>query len=104
VAFDDAFPSAPGHTLVVPRRHVGRLLDLTERESAELWGLARDQLARLESTGPDAYTVGVNDGPAAGQTVAHVHLHLIPRRFGDVTDARGGLRWVLPNSAPYWRT
>lgn len=51
---------------------------------------------------PDGYTTGLNDGPAAGQTVPHVHMHLIPRHHGDVEDPRGGIRWVLPRAAKYW--
>lgn len=103
VAFEDAYPSAPGHTLIIPRRHVGRLLDLADDEAAELWEAAMVQLRRLETSGrPDAYTVGVNDGSAAGQTVPHVHLHLIPRRVGDTPDPRGGVRLVLPGTARYW--
>lgn len=51
---------------------------------------------------PDAFNIGINDGPAAGQTVPHLHLHLIPRYEGDVTDARGGVRWVIPEKADYW--
>jgi len=101
-AFEDAYPSTPGHVLVVPRRHVGRILDLTEAEFHDLWHVAREQMHRLESTHPDAYTIGVNDGAAAGQTVAHVHLHIIPRRLGDTADPRGGVRWAVPDTAPYW--
>ena len=51
---------------------------------------------------PNAYNIGINDGPAAGQTVPHLHLHLIPRHKGDVVDARGGVRWVIPGKADYW--
>lgn len=51
---------------------------------------------------PDAYNIGINDGPAAGQTVAHLHIHLIPRYLGDSEDPRGGVRWVLPGKAQYW--
>ena len=51
---------------------------------------------------PDAFNIGINDGPAAGQTVPHLHLHLIPRYEGDVLDARGGVRWVIPEKADYW--
>lgn len=103
VSFKDAFPSAEGHTLVIPRRHVGRVSDLSLTEFAELWELAYWELRHLEKTGPaDAYTIGINDGPAAGQTVAHVHLHIVPRHHGDVPDPRGGIRWVLPQTAAYW--
>jgi diadenosine tetraphosphate (Ap4A) HIT family hydrolase len=56
----------------------------------------------LHGAPADAFTVGINDGPAAGQTVPHVHLHLIPRSEGDVPDPRGGIRWVLPETADYW--
>ena len=51
---------------------------------------------------PDGFTIGVNDGEAAGQTVAHAHVHVIPRRRGDVPDPRGGVRWVIPEPAAYW--
>ena len=51
---------------------------------------------------PDSYNIGVNDGPAAGQTVPHVHMHLIPRFKGDVQDPRGGVRWLIPDKADYW--
>jgi len=55
-----------------------------------------------QSQSPDGYNIGINDGEIAGQTVMHVHLHVIPRRAGDVTDPRGGIRWILPTKAPYW--
>jgi diadenosine tetraphosphate (Ap4A) HIT family hydrolase len=52
---------------------------------------------------PDGYNIGINDGVAAGQTVAHLHIHLIPRYFADSADPRGGVRWVLPKKAKYWK-
>lgn len=100
VAFLDAFPSAPGHTLIIPRRHVGLLADLTAEEHADLFAVLREIVSRTGTTG--ARSIGVNDGPLAGQTVPHVHLHVIPRREGDVGDPRGGIRWVLPGTAAYW--
>lgn len=106
VAFEDAFPSAGGHTLIVPRRHIERVLELTATEHTQMWDLARTQLTRLESMQPVdrtvGYTIGINDGQAAGQTVAHVHLHIIPRHAGDTPEPRGGLRWVIPATAKYW--
>jgi diadenosine tetraphosphate (Ap4A) HIT family hydrolase len=98
VAFEDVFPVTPGHALVIPRRHTDRVLDLTDTEYADLWSVGRHVLHQLEQHRPDAYTIAVNDGRAAGQTVPHVHLHLIPRKFGDlvVASARRGLRWVRP--------
>jgi diadenosine tetraphosphate (Ap4A) HIT family hydrolase len=104
VAFHDAYPSAENHTLVIPRRHVARLLDLDAGEYHDLWEVAHGQLRRLAALGADGFTVGVNDGPAAGQTVPHAHLHLIPRCHGDTSQARGGLRWVLPDTAVYWES
>jgi diadenosine tetraphosphate (Ap4A) HIT family hydrolase len=103
VAIKDVFPVTEGHTLVVPRRHVHSIYDLNNSEQAELWDLVarvRDSLNEQER--PDGFTVGVNDGTAAGQTVEHAHVHVIPRRRGDVEDPRGGVRWVIPDKACYW--
>ena len=103
VAFPDAYPLAPGHTLVVPRRHEPDLLGLTSAESLALWSLAMDLCREIRAEyGGDGLTVGVNAGVAAGQTVPHVHLHVVPRRVGDAPDPRGGIRWVLPERAAYW--
>jgi diadenosine tetraphosphate (Ap4A) HIT family hydrolase len=102
-AFSDAFPISEGHTLVVPKRHVASLFDLPEEEQAAVWRLvtlARGKL--MDEFRPDAFNVGVNDGPAAGQTVMHAHVHIIPRRKGDTADPRGGVRWIIPGKAQYW--
>ncbi len=56
----------------------------------------------IASDKPDGYNIGINDGPVAGQTVPHLHIHLIPRRTGDVADPRGGVRWIIPEKAAYW--
>jgi diadenosine tetraphosphate (Ap4A) HIT family hydrolase len=104
VALADEFPVAVGHTLVVPRRHVASLFELPSDELATLWRLVVDARARLlRDLNPDGFTVGVNDGSAAGQTVMHAHVHVIPRRNGDVDDPRGGVRWIIPDKARYWR-
>lgn len=103
LALRDRYPVAPGHTLVVPRRHVVSLFELDAAEWNELWSLVRsvrERVAKLADA--DGVNVGLNDGAAAGQTVAHAHVHLIPRRRGDVPDPRGGVRWVLPRTADYW--
>jgi diadenosine tetraphosphate (Ap4A) HIT family hydrolase len=103
VALRDGYPVSPGHTLIVPRRHVASLVDLSAEEWAAIGTLLRVARAALDATlAPQGYNVGVNDGPAAGQTVMHLHVHLIPRYHGDVTDPRGGVRWVLPAKADYW--
>lgn len=103
VAFADAFPLTPGHALVVPRRHESDLFGLTAEEQDDLWRLLRDVQARVQATHrPDGYNVGVNVGAAGGQTIGHVHVHLIPRYAGDVEDPRGGIRWIIPARARYW--
>ena len=98
----DAFPVTPGHTLVTTRRHVDDLFQLTESERNALWECvcqARDRLVRSHS--PDGFNVGVNIGRAAGQTVMHVHVHVIPRYRGDVAEPRGGVRGVIPGKMSY---
>ncbi len=103
-AFPDGFPVSPGHTLVVPRRHVADFFQLTAEERAAVFRLVaamKEQLDRERT--PAGYNVGVNAGEAAGQTVWHAHVHLIPRYRGDVEDPRGGVRWVVRARAPYWK-
>jgi len=103
LAVYDSFPLSNGHTLIVPRRHVASVFDLSEVEFEALWSmlkLARSRLRALHA--PAAFNVGINDGNEAGQTVDHAHVHLIPRYVGDVPDPRGGVRWVLPARARYW--
>jgi diadenosine tetraphosphate (Ap4A) HIT family hydrolase len=103
VAFLDAFPVTPGHSLIVPRRHEPDFLALTAAEQAAVWALAASVTRQLHAShAPDGYNIGVNVGEAAGQTIDHAHLHVIPRRRGDVADPRGGIRWVLPGKAAYW--
>ncbi|NMQ18065.1 HIT family protein [Candidatus Competibacter phosphatis] len=102
-AIRDAFPISPGHTLLLPRRHVGSLFDLTVVEWVELGQLlARSRTALQAEFRPDGFNVGVNEGVAAGQTVPHLHVHLIPRYQGDRPDPRGGIRWIFPDKARYW--
>lgn len=99
----DAHPLHPGHALAVPRRHIGSWFEATEAERADLLALIDEARALvLAQWGADAFNLGINDGPAAGQTVPHLHVHLIPRHQGDTPDPRGGLRWVLPERAAYW--
>lgn len=103
IALRDAFPVSPGHTLVVPRRHIASASATTTEEFAAIWSLLMEARAALErELGPDGFNVGINDGRAAGQTVMHLHVHLIPRFASDSPDPRGGVRWVLPQKAKYW--
>ena len=102
-AIFDRYPVSDGHTLVVPARHVGSIFALPAEERASLWELVAEVPSRLQRTHhAEAFTIGVNDGELAGQTVAHAHIHVIPRRRGDVPDPRGGVRWVVPDRARYW--
>jgi len=103
VAVPDAFPVAPGHTLVLPREHVMTIYQLTTPEQEAIWELVgRVRQRLLADLKPDGFNIGFNDGLAAGQTVSHAHVHIIPRRHGDVPDPRGGIRWVIADNAPYW--
>ena len=99
----DAFPISPGHTLVIPHRHVGSMFDLSPEEWSALFELLTAAKADVDKEfAPAAYNLGVNDGQMAGQTVPHLHIHLIPRYEGDVPDPRGGVRWLFPERAKYW--
>jgi diadenosine tetraphosphate (Ap4A) HIT family hydrolase len=136
----DGFPVSPGHTLIIPKRHVGSFFETTQDEKVALLELLDEAKTALEQSPPDAqffchiaehrdtskvrtedtplyrttdwnniqnrkphsYNIGINDGPAAGQTVPHLHIHLIPRYKNDVDDPRGGVRWVVPKKADYW--
>jgi diadenosine tetraphosphate (Ap4A) HIT family hydrolase len=104
VRISDGFPIAPGHSLIIPRRHIGSFFEATGEERTALLSLLDEAHAEASATfSPDGFNIGVNDGPAAGQTVPHLHIHLIPRRLGDVPDPRGGVRWVIPDRARYWQ-
>ena len=102
-ALADAFPLTPGHTLIIPRRHEPDFLALTPDEHAAIWRLmAQCRVILDREHRPQGYNLGVNVGEAAGQTVAHAHLHVIPRYAGDVPQPRGGIRWIIPHRARYW--
>jgi diadenosine tetraphosphate (Ap4A) HIT family hydrolase len=102
-AFADPFPLSPGHTLVVPRRHESDFFALSREEQSAVFSLAMKLHEELHARFSfDGMNIGINVGAAAGQTVGHAHLHLIPRYMGDVADPRGGIRWVLPRKARYW--
>ena len=103
IAVRDEFPVSPGHTLIVPRRHSGSFFSISVEERDAILKLLDAAKAALDvEFHPDGYNVGINDGAAAGQTVAHLHMHLIPRYAGDRPDPRGGVRWILPDKAKYW--
>lgn len=103
LAFRDAYPVSPGHTLVIPKRHTASFIETTTEERLALLALLDEAKQQLQAEfSPAGYNIGINDGAAAGQTVGHLHLHLIPRYAGDQPDPRGGVRWVIPDKADYW--
>lgn len=102
-AISDGFPVTEGHSLVIPKRHVENYFDMTSDEL-----LACDDLLRRlrdESLKNDpsvkGFNIGMNAGEAAGQTIFHCHIHLIPRREGDVDEPRGGVRHLIPGKGSY---
>lgn len=104
VALNDAYPVSPGHALIIPRRHIASWFEASAGEREALMALVDDVKESLDrDRRPDGYNIGVNVGAAAGQTVMHLHLHLIPRFSGDVDDPTGGVRFVMPARANYRR-
>jgi len=100
----DSYAVSPGHTVVVPKRHVAEFFDLTQGEVAACMELINEEKKLIdEEFNPDGYNVGVNIGPAAGQSILHVHIHIIPRYEGDVENPQGGVRHVIPKKAHYKR-
>ena len=102
-AVPDGFPVTKGHTLIIPKRHVADYFDLTSEERAVLETLAHGCRKELidNDTSIDGFNIGANAGVSAGQTVFHVHIHLIPRRTGDMENPRGGIRGVIPDKRIY---
>ena len=99
----DGYPVSRGHTLVIPKRHVGSFFELEGNERDDILSMLDQAKTHLNAEyAPDGYNIGINDGPAAGQTVPHLHVHLIPRYRGDQDDPRGGVRWIFPEKADYW--
>ncbi len=102
VAFLDSFPVNPGHTLIVPKRHVADYFELSIHEQRALWLLLnRCKMLIQKRFNPNGFNVGINVGEAAGQSIFHVHIHLIPRYMGDVENPRGGVRVVIPIKQSY---
>ena len=103
IVIRDGFPVSKGHTLILPRRHVQSFFETTSEERSSLLAMLDTAKAELDqSLKPNGYNIGINDGATAGQTVPHLHIHLIPRYEGDQTDPRGGVRWIFPEKADYW--
>jgi diadenosine tetraphosphate (Ap4A) HIT family hydrolase len=102
IAVFDKHPVSPGHVLIIPKRHAATVYDLTDQEYADCFQLARDVRPILqEKFNPDGFNIGANCGEAAGQSVWHAHIHVIPRYKGDNPNPKGGVRNVLPLKAKY---
>lgn len=101
-AMFDKFPVNEGHALIIPKKHTPNYFDLTFKEQSACWFiLNRVKKIISEKFKPDGFNIGINVHAPAGQTVPHVHIHLIPRYKGDVENPTGGVRNVIPNKADY---
>jgi diadenosine tetraphosphate (Ap4A) HIT family hydrolase len=99
----DNYPVSKGHSLVIPKRHISSLSEATTQEITALFSLVDETKKQLyEIYKPTGFNIGINDGASAGQTVMHLHIHVIPRYKGDQEDPRGGIRWIFPEKAKYW--
>ena len=99
----DNYPVTPSHSLIIPKRHIDNYFLLTEPESLacfELLNDAKDFILRTDNT-VEGFNIGMNCGEVAGQTIFHCHIHLIPRRVGDVDSPRGGVRHLIPGMGDY---
>ena len=100
----DSYPVNPGHCLITPRRHIAEYFQATAEEKAAIWTLVDEMKAIIDKEyQPDGYNIGVNIGAAAGQSVPHIHIHMIPRYWGDVENPKGGVRGVIPHRQKYER-
>jgi diadenosine tetraphosphate (Ap4A) HIT family hydrolase len=100
---EDAFPVTQYHTLIIPKRHVSDYFDLYQPELNSIHSMLSARRQFLLECDPTitGFNVGINAGESAGQTIFHVHVHLIPRRVGDVENPRGGVRGVIPSKQRY---
>lgn len=98
----DKFPVSTGHALIIPKRHCSNYFELTLEEQSSCWNLVNKVKEIIkERLHPDGFNVGINIGEAAGQTIPHMHIHLIPRYQGDVREPEGGVRGVIPRRKIY---
>ncbi len=101
VHYDD-FPVSPGHCEISPKKHIESFFDLDEKMILELHNTIKLTKEKIDAEfHPDGYNIGINEGEAAGRTIHHFHLHLIPRYNGDVQNPRGGVRHIIPEKGFY---
>lgn len=99
---EDKYPVSPGHHLIIPKRHIKSIFEAGSQEIGSLWDLVCKVKELLdEKYAPDGYNIGINDGSAAGQTIMHLHIHVIPRYLGDMDNPKGGVRGVIPDKQKY---
>lgn len=98
----DQYPVSDGHVLIIPFRHFSNYFDGTQDEKDAIWSLV-DEMKHVirQENSPDGYNIGMNIGRAAGQTIPHLHVHIIPRYEGDIADPSGGVRGVIPEKQKY---
>jgi diadenosine tetraphosphate (Ap4A) HIT family hydrolase len=96
---EDAYPVTPGHKLVVSDRHIESFYALDQDELHQLGYVI--EMATLQQADADGFNIGFNEGEAAGKTVPHFHIHIIPRSFGDTEEPTGGVRNVIPGKGSY---
>jgi diadenosine tetraphosphate (Ap4A) HIT family hydrolase len=102
-AIRDMYPVTELHTLIIPRRHTASYFDLEQSEFDAITELLKRTRASIMRQDPsvEAFNIGINDGKASGQTISHCHVHLMPRRKGDVQEPRGGVRHTIPGRGNY---
>lgn len=102
VAKFDNFPVSNGHLLIIPKRHISDWWQATVAERNAIFELLDESKKKIDNKySPDGYNIGMNLGKAAGQNIMHLHIHLIPRYYGDVKEPRGGVRGVIPEKQNY---
>jgi ATP adenylyltransferase len=103
IVLSDNYPITTGHTLIIPKYHEKNIFDLDSELYTKLFLKAREYSILLQDSDKTikGFNIGVNQGSAAGQTVMHAHIHLIPRRNGDIKEPSGGVRWIFPDKANY---
>lgn len=101
-AIYDKFPVSKGHMLIIPYRHINSIQELYSSEAESLFEILNDAQLLLDTIyEPDGYNIGINLGKEAGQTIMHMHIHVIPRYKGDIENPEGGIRGVIPNKQKY---
>lgn len=101
-AIFDTFPVNEGHMLIIPKKHTETYFEVSESEKKLLWDLVEECKVYLDRRfNPDGYNIGINNGITAGQSIMHLHIHLIPRYIGDIDNPKGGVRGVIPSKRIY---